>query len=202
MYASFADSVAASFESEKSIEALRVPVNKNGGGGGGGFDPALLPPSPPDSNSSSPADDPASSFLEQAYRQSRFPVAKSTITHFLELWDYMGGCSFRGFISTLSDPTTPNTATEEKSLFLFLTPHSDLELKHGLLALIELATECFECENLVLAIDRQADGIKELVRDLGWVGFELCTLDRWRGRVPSKGMESVSERWIFVGMEL
>lgn len=171
--------------------------------------PNMMPPSPPDSNYSSPAEDPAQSFLEQAYAQGRIPTSKkATITYFLELWDYVGGCSFRGFIAENPPPTsTPSSPTDpsdnEKSLFLFLKPNQDLELKHGLLALIELATECFQCENLVLAIDREAEGVKDLMKDLGWVGFELVTLDKWRGeKVKGLGEARVSERWIFAGMEL
>lgn len=170
----------------------------------GGGSTTELPPSPPDSAYSSPANDPAQSFLEQAYALGRIPSMRSnkpTVTHFLELWDYLGGASFRGFIAE-----SPSTSGEkQRSLFLFLPSTPNLELKTSLVALIELATECFECENLVLGIERNVEGVKDLIRDLGWVGFELVTLDQWRPDTERrKGLaeQRVSERWLFVGMEV
>jgi len=67
------------------------------------------------------------------------------------------------------------------------------------MALLELCgTDDFECEHLVVCLDRQCDDaeISELSRDLGWVGFELMTLDTW-----SDGTVCTSERWLFLGME-
>jgi len=119
---------------------------------------------------------------------------KPVITHYLELWDYLGGGSFRGFIAR--DPLS-----DEKSMFLFFENVTDLELKHSLIALIELASECFECERLIIAINRKAECLQSLVRDLGWVGFELTTLDLYRGN-QMKTAQGVSDKWVFVGMDL
>ena len=52
--------------------------------------------------------------------------------------------------------------------------------------------------------------LDQLIRDLGWVGFELITLSHWidGGRNPraekgeSSGVSDTSEFWLFLGMEL
>lgn len=173
-------------------------------------DPKHLPPSPPESTSSSPADVNSVSFLEQAYLQRRFGSKNATITHFLELWDYLGGCSFRGFIAQEGlcpgqFPSGPTEDAPEKTLFLFFSPTNSLELKNALIALIELGSECFKCENLVICIDREAEGLRDLVKDLGWVGFELVTLDKWMGKsgkAEKTSQGGISDKWLFVGMEL
>lgn len=161
------------------------------------------PPSPPDSNSSSPASDspppkflrmPAPHKFSKPSKRDQNVFNKPVITHYLELWDYLGGGSFRGFIAR--DPLS-----DEKSMFLFFEHVTDLELKHSLIALIELASECFGSEKLVIAIDRKAECLQSLIRDLGWIGFELTTLDTWRGN-QTKTPQGVSDKWVFVGMEL
>lgn len=96
------------------------------------------------------------------------------------------------------------------------------------MALIELASECFNCDRLILCLERNGEGLQALIRDLGWVGFELVTLTPWVQDLPrsisarkasfsstmSSGSscsytssvasedEVTSEKWIFVGMEL
>ena len=110
-----------------------------------------------------------------------------------------------------------------------------------LMALIELATECFSCDRLVICLERDGEGLRRdtpphhqphtllihhtdgLVRDLGWVGFELVTLVRWAhtdipggprsarcGSFSSVSTSSsifsddeiTSEKWLFMCMEL
>jgi hypothetical protein len=108
------------------------------------------------------------------------------------------------------------------------------------MALIELASECFSCDRLVICLERNAPGLRKfamlgtislvpiantfltdgLVRDLGWVGFELITLSHWVQSDPvqtqasgsfssTSTMSSVfsddditSEKWLFMGMEV
>jgi len=68
------------------------------------------------------------------------------------------------------------------------------------MALIELASSAFECEQLVICMDRDIEEVdmKSLMKSLRWVGFELVTLEMW-----SKGAtDSTSDKWIFLGMEL
>jgi len=141
-------------------------------------------------------------------------------TRFIEVWDYIGGTSFRGFIA---DKQT-SRGRLEKTLFLFFEHVADTQLKHGLMALIELATECFACDRLVICLERNAQGLRGLMRDLGWVGFELVTLAHWVptdlpgpagpgarcGSFSSVSTSSsafsdddiTSEKWLFMGMEL
>ncbi|KAI5821449.1 ornithine decarboxylase antizyme-domain-containing protein [Pyronema omphalodes] len=143
---------------------------------------------------------------------------------YIEVWDYVGGTSFRGFIA---DKVLPRGGVE-KTLFLFFEHVADTELKHGLMALIELATECFSCDRLVICLERNAEGLNGLMCDLGWVGFELATLAHWNhtdmplrpsssarcGSFSSvstsssifsdnnEDLEITSEKWLFMAMEL
>ena len=182
-------------------------------------------------------------------------------TRFIEVWDYIGGTSFRGFIADKQAAR----GRVEKTLFLFFEHVADTQLKHGyvilfirrypthvpmliaaacrLMALIELATECFACDRLVICLERNAQGLcgspqlfptldaglttrlqGGLMRDLGWVGFELVTLAHWVptdlpgpagpgarcGSFSSVSSSSsvfsdddiTSEKWLFMGMEL
>jgi oligosaccharide translocation protein RFT1 len=126
-------------------------------------------------------------------------------TEFIEVWDYLGEACFRGFIDE-----RPNGNATEKTLFLFFQELAGLPLKEGLVALIELATDCYNCDRLVICLDRNTSALHNLIRDLGWVGFELVTLAHWinDGRNPRTGKEGssnisdTSETWLFVGMEL
>lgn len=147
------------------------------------------------------------------------PETDENETTFLEVWDYVGGTSFRGFVD---ERELPHSKETERTLFLFFDQVQGTELKHGLMALIELATECFKCDWLVLCLERNGEGIQGLMRDLGWVGFELVTLAHWMrtenndqvknrsGSFSSTSTTSsvfsdddlTSERWLFVGMEL
>lgn len=94
---------------------------------------------------------------------------------FIEVWDYMGGASFRGFVAE-----KVGRGRVEKTLFLFFENVEGTQLKHGyallfsffcalmltsndsLIALIELATECFNCDRLVICLDRKTDGLRML----------------------------------------
>jgi predicted transcriptional regulator len=124
---------------------------------------------------------------------------------FIEVWDYLGEACFRGFI----DERSVGNSTE-RTLFLFFQELAGLPLKEGLVALIELATDCYNCDRLVICLDRNTNALPHLIRDLGWVGFELITLSHWinDGRNPRTGKEGstsisdTSETWLFVGMEL
>jgi oligosaccharide translocation protein RFT1 len=139
---------------------------------------------------------------------------------FIEVWDYVGGTSFRGFIADRQ----LSRGRVEKSLFLFFEHVAGTQLKHGLMALIELASECFACDRLIICLERNAEGLQSLVRDLGWVGFELVTLSRWvQHDIPRKSGpqarcgsfssvsttssvfsedEVTSEKWLFLEMEV
>ncbi|OBT97250.1 hypothetical protein VE01_04714 [Pseudogymnoascus verrucosus] len=109
----------------------------------------------------------------------------------LELWDYAGGCSFKGFVAGADD---------ERCLFTFFD-HSVInrDLKQALMAIIDLASSPLGCSQVVVCLDRSisAEDSKSLLKSLRWVGFELVTLDLW-----AESRSSPSNEWLFLGMEL
>jgi len=113
------------------------------------------------------------------------------VNAWLEIWDYVGGCSFRGFVAGEGD---------QKCLFAFFdTAAIGRDLKQGLMALIELAEAPFGCSQAVICLDRsvpEADS-KALMKSLRWVGFELVTLDMW-----ARDMDVTSKKWLFLGIEI
>jgi len=115
----------------------------------------------------------------------------SRVSSWLEVWDYIGGCSFRGFVAGTG---------EEKCLFAFFSSAVvGRDLKQGLMALIELAGSPLECSQVVICLDRsiEPEESKSLLKSLRWVGFELITLDMWVKRPGA-----ASDKWLFLGMEL
>jgi len=111
----------------------------------------------------------------------------------LEIWDYDGGSSFRGFVAEDASRGT-------KSLFVFFDAHSiTRDLKKALVALLELAESAFACSHMVICLERliPEEETKGLVKGLQWAGFSLTTLDFW-----ATGLDIVSSRWLFMGMEL
>ncbi|EWC46522.1 hypothetical protein DRE_04245 [Drechslerella stenobrocha 248] len=132
---------------------------------------------------------------------------QTRVAAYLEVFDYIGGSAFRGFVSEKGPLNKP-----ERSLFLFFDKGvNGTELKSGLVALIDLATECFDCQDLVICLDRETDGLDSLAHNLGWVGLELITLKNWasqelRDRVfTAHKLDKeyfTSDKWLFLGMEL
>lgn len=67
------------------------------------------------------------------------------------------------------------------------------------MALLELCElDNFACHRLVVCIDRHTgQGARDiLVKDLGWIGFSLTTLDDF-----SSGGALTSDKWLFMDME-
>lgn len=119
--------------------------------------------------------------------------ARGCVIKWLELWDYVGGARFRGYVAEKPDG--------ERSMFIFLDPDvSAKDLKPGVMALLELSSiPAFACESLILCLDRQNPEKEHLAHDLGWVGFEPVTLADWGS---GRNEEITSNRWFFLGMEL
>ncbi|KAK4139987.1 ornithine decarboxylase antizyme-domain-containing protein [Dichotomopilus funicola] len=119
--------------------------------------------------------------------------ARGGVLGWLEIWDYAGGSSFRGFVAE-------DTSRETKSLFVFFDAHSiTRDLKQALVALIELAEGPLACSHMVICIERsipEEEG-KGLTKGLQWAGFSLTTLDFW-----APGLDVLSNRWLFMGMEV
>jgi hypothetical protein len=119
--------------------------------------------------------------------------ARRGITGWLEIWDYAGGSSFRGFVAEDASRGT-------KSLFVFFDAHSiTRDMKQALVALIELAEGPLACSHMIICIERSIPGEEAtaLTKGLQWAGFSLTTLDFW-----SSGFDVLSDRWLFMGMEL
>lgn len=70
------------------------------------------------------------------------------------------------------------------------------------MSLLELASSPqFACEKLVVGVDKtceNAHDVADVTRDLGWVGFELLTLQEWT--ITPELM--TSERWVFLSMDV
>lgn len=120
-----------------------------------------------------------------------FPPA-GAVSQWVEVWDYVGGARFRGFVAGEGD---------SKAMFVFFDQEATVrDLKPGLMALIELCSlDEFECARLNVCLDRAAapEDMKGLMKDLGWIGFEPITLAEWAEKPPI-----VSEAWVFLGMEV
>ncbi|KAJ5041109.1 uncharacterized protein L3040_005663 [Drepanopeziza brunnea f. sp. 'multigermtubi'] len=113
------------------------------------------------------------------------------IDAWIEIWDYAGGCSFRGFVAGEGD---------KKSLFAFFdSAVVGRDLKQGLMALIELAETVFAVSQVVICLDRfvpESDR-KAFLKSLRWVGFELISLDMWTNE-----LDVTSDKWLYLGMEV
>ncbi|ELQ36001.1 ornithine decarboxylase antizyme [Pyricularia oryzae] len=115
------------------------------------------------------------------------------VTAWLELWDYVGGAGFRGFLAEDDEG--------EKSAFIFFDPGvMGRDLKSALVAAIELADGPLECSHLVVAIDRSIPerDTRSLMKGLQWAGFSLASLDRWAGG----SLDVTSSRWLFMDYEV
>lgn len=139
-----------------------------------------------------------------------FAQPTGAVKEWVEIWDYAGGVRFRGFIAEKNG---------SKALFVFFdNTVVGKDLKHGyvamlsrqqrasadspyrLMSLLELSGgQDLGCSELVVCLDRTSDqeDIKDMTRDLGWVGFELVTLGAW-----SNEAGCTSDRWIFLEMEV
>lgn len=125
-----------------------------------------------------------------------YPHPGGLIRDYVEVWDYVAGVGFKGFVAA------GKGSDESQSLVIFFDKQVvGVDLKPGLMALLELAAhERFDCGQLVIALDRTINkpDLTDLMRDLGWVGFELTKLDA----LASGAEDCVSQKWLFLGMEI
>jgi len=114
------------------------------------------------------------------------------VRSFLEVWDYEGGCRFRGFVAERD---------EEIAMFVFFDQGAfGHGLKPAMIALIDLCDASgVECDSMYVCVDRRLKGNehKSLLKDLRWVGFEATTLADW-----TIHEDITSDRWIFVSMHV
>ena len=121
------------------------------------------------------------------------PSMNGLVSEYVEVWDYAGGLRFRGFVAEKDDA---------KALFVFFdndAVNADLK-SSSLVNLLELAG-CgdLDCTQLVVCLDRQSEGddLANKTKALGFIGFELLTLNAW-----VKGSACTSDRWLFLGMDV
>ncbi|KAJ5172253.1 hypothetical protein N7492_004846 [Penicillium capsulatum] len=116
------------------------------------------------------------------------------VQRWIEVWDYAGDAIYRGFVTEMNG---------ERTLFVFFEDGAiGHGLKSGLIALFELAgNEAFDCSQIVACAKRsQQINEMELVRSLGWCGFNLTTLDPWM--LAGCPESSLSTKWLFLVAEV
>lgn len=116
---------------------------------------------------------------------------KGLVSDWIEMWDYVGGIRFRGFVAEKDD---------EKAMVIFFDQNViGGDLKAGLMALLELCgVDYFSCTRLVVCIDRHTPkpALDVLSKDLGWIGFQLTTL-----REFAEAGDVLSNKWLFMEMD-
>ena len=68
------------------------------------------------------------------------------------------------------------------------------------MALLELCeVPDFDCTRLIVCLDRHIDSraMEALTKDLGWIGFQLATLNSF-----THGDEITSDKWLFMDMDV
>ncbi|PWY69166.1 hypothetical protein BO94DRAFT_295805 [Aspergillus sclerotioniger CBS 115572] len=156
--------------------------------------------------------------VSQGRLNKNMPVQK-----WFELLDYTSDTIHRGFVTNLSGEQTlfvflaenalghglktgyvrqnfPLEYIEGMALGILLTRYNSCFQR--LIALFELANlSAFGCAQIVACVPRSHDGVElEAVRNLGWCGFNLTTLQPWSG---GSGIEcSLSTKWLFLDVEV
>ncbi|KAJ5668795.1 hypothetical protein N7462_009865 [Penicillium macrosclerotiorum] len=129
----------------------------------------------------------------QHIEPNRVGAGNDRIQSWVEVWDYTSDAIYRGFVTGHGD---------ERTLFVFFEDGvKGHGLKSGLIALFELAgIDSFDCTQIVACVRRsQHTDEMELVRSLGWCGFNLTTLEPWIG-IGGRG-PSLSTKWLLLVAE-
>ncbi|KAK2740266.1 hypothetical protein FQN55_008992, partial [Onygenales sp. PD_40] len=117
------------------------------------------------------------------------------IRNWIEVWDYSADTIYRGFVAADG---------ARRILFVFFENHvASQGLKSGLMALFELASVSgFDCSEMVACVDRSMDAGERdaVIRNLGWVGFELSMLNGFM--IPRPDETILSGRWLFMSVEV
>ena len=81
---------------------------------------------------------------------------------------------------------------------------ANISILGRLIALFELAgTDAFDCTQIVACVRRaQHPDEMELVRSLGWCGFNLTTLDPWIKGTAGTAGPALSKEWLFLVAEV
>jgi len=117
---------------------------------------------------------------------------KGLVTDWLEIWDYVGGNRFRGFVAEKDGERTMCVFFDQEVI--------GGDLKAGLMAVLELCeVPGFSCSRLIVCLDRNTETRAKdaLIKDLGWIGFQLTTLDGF-----TQGDKITSDQWLLMDMEV
>jgi len=114
------------------------------------------------------------------------------VRSYWEMWDYQGGCRFRGFVAE---------GQHETGMFVFFDEKAfGHGLKAGMMALIDLCdAHGINCSSIYVCLDRRLNDndYASLMKDLRWVGFEPTTLADW-----TIYEDITSNRWTLLSMEV
>ncbi|PKY02904.1 ornithine decarboxylase antizyme [Aspergillus campestris IBT 28561] len=119
---------------------------------------------------------------------------RTCIQRWVEVLDYTSDAVYRGFVGSVG---------EEQTLFVFFEEGiPGYNLKTGLMALFELANlSDFGCTRIVACISRSQDSTEhEVIRNLGWCGFSLTTLQPWCSKNHREPV--ISAKWLFLSAEV
>ncbi|KAJ9357250.1 hypothetical protein DTO280E4_5653 [Paecilomyces variotii] len=130
---------------------------------------------------------------DRVSRSNQSRASHNQIQRWLEVWNYASDDIYRGFV----------TRNNPRTLFVFFEGNAlGYGLKSGLMALFELASmPGFDCSQIVACVSRSVVTAEfDTVRDLGWCGFNLTTLEQTLALDSAE--PSVSSRWIFLVAEV
>ncbi|ODV92647.1 hypothetical protein CANCADRAFT_1238 [Tortispora caseinolytica NRRL Y-17796] len=92
----------------------------------------------------------------------------SACVSYMFLWDLIQGSQWKGIVT-------------DSHLYVFYDLAHRTNLKQGLMCLLDLASECLNCEQVSICLPRDAPDVKVIASDLYWVGFQLSPgpCDTW-----------------------
>lgn len=165
----------------------------------------------------------------QDIQRSRIGTGNDRVQRWIEVWDYSGDAIYRGFVADANGERALFVFFEDSalghglksglvsffracwisallSLWLchtgLLVRSADMFLPSSLIALFELASmDAFGCSQIVACVKRsRRTNEMELVRSLGWCGFNLTTLEPWK--MDNGSGPSLSTEWLFLVAEV
>ncbi|KAK9451293.1 ornithine decarboxylase antizyme-domain-containing protein [Limtongia smithiae] len=91
-------------------------------------------------------------------------------------------------------------AVVDKTMLIYIEPSKKVkstgEIKGGLMAVMDLATESLDCERMVICVDKDHAMLTQLLPFFSWVGFEFV-------QTPANfNNGQLSDAWIAMDIEL
>ncbi|KAL4889729.1 ornithine decarboxylase antizyme-domain-containing protein [Aspergillus ambiguus] len=126
--------------------------------------------------------------------RNRLTPNRALIERWFEVLDYTSDSVYRGFVTDING---------DRTLFVFFGEGTlGQGLKTGLIALFELAAiSTFDCSRIVACVPRSQNVAEpEIIRNLGWCGFNLTTLQPWN--TEASCASPLSTKWLFLDAEV